>query len=214
MKKTSFVAAVQVALLTLIVLISVCFATYKPSGDLITKDGRTSQYIAAGFTETQTVHLDIGTASDLIAYMLIDISDTGNWKHTNTGHINLEYIIIEVDPDTSFVGEIQIGFLESVDANNGDFYNVIDIDMKRKSALLVEILNFGTHGLDCQSDHHFGPITANSTLFQTAGANLGGPDDPNTLTYPSGAGDLVMIIDGDGTNTVDVSITIGYETAS
>ena len=182
-------------------------------GDLITKDGRTSQYVADGFTETQTVHLDIGTASTLIAYMLIDISDTGNWKHTNTGHINIEYIIIEVDPDTNFIGELKIGFLENVDADNGDFFNVIDVDMKRKSALLVENLNFGSHGLDCESDHHFGPITLNSTLFQTAGANLGGPDDPSTLTYPSGDGDLVLIIDGDGTNTVDVSITIGYETA-
>ena len=188
--------------------------TYKPSGDLITKDGRTSQYIASGFTETQTVHLDVGTSSDLIAYMLIDISDTGNWKHTNTGHINLEYIIIEADPTSSFLGEIKIGFLENVDADNGDFYNVIDIDMKRKSELLVEVINFGSHGLDCQSNHHFGPITANSTLFQTAGANLGGPDDPSTLTYPSGNGDLVMIIDGDGANIVDVSITIGYETAT
>ncbi|KKN03165.1 hypothetical protein LCGC14_1110400 [marine sediment metagenome] len=187
--------------------------TYKPSGDLITKDGRTSQYVAAGFTETQTVHLDIGTSNTLIAYMLIDISDTGNWKHTNTGHINLEYIIIEADPATNFLGEIKIGFLENVDASNGDFYNILDIDMKRKSDLLVEVINFGSHGLDCQSNHHFGPITLNSTLFQTSGANLGGPDDPSTLTYPSGNGDLVMIIDGDGANIVDVSITIGYETA-
>ena len=188
--------------------------TYKPGGDLITKDGRTAQYIASGFTETQTIHLDVGTASTLIAYMLIDISDTSNWKHTNTGHINIEYILIEVDPDTNWVGEIKIGFLENVDADNGDFYTVIDIDMARKSGLLVENIDFGSHGLDCESDHHFGPIIANSTLFQTAGANLGGPDDPSTLTYPSGPGDLALIIDGDGTNTVDVSITIGYETAA
>ena len=187
---------------------------YKPSGDLITKDDRTSQYVAAGFTETETVHLDVGTSSVLIAYMLIDISNTSSWQHTNTGHVNLEYIIIEVDPDTNFKGEIKIGFLEDVGAESGDFYTVIDVDMKRKSALLVENLNFGSHGLDCESNHHFGPIIASSTLFRTSGADLGGPDDPATLTYPSGAGDLAMIVDGDGTNTVDVSITIGYETAT
>ena len=178
-------------------------------GDLITKDGRTSQYVAAGFTETFTIHMDIATASTLIAYMLIDLSDTTNWAHSATGHINLEYIIIEVDPDTSFIGEIIIGFLENVDADNGDFYNIIDIDMKRKSDLLVENLNFGSHGLDCESNHHYGPIIANSTLFQTAGADILGPD--GSTSHPSGAGDLCMIVDGDGTNTVDVSITIGYE---
>ena len=188
--------------------------TYKPSGDLITKDGRTSQYVASGYTDTQTIHLDVGSAADLIAYMLIDISDDSTWKHTNTGHINLEYIILEVDPDDSWKGEIKLGFLENVGANDGDFYTIIDIDMARKSGLLVENLNFGTHGLDCQSDHHFGPIIADSALFRTSGANLGGPDAPGTPTYPSGEGDLCMIIDGDNTNTVDVSITIGYETAA
>ena len=188
--------------------------TYRPGGETIRKDGRTSQYVASGFTETETIHLDVGTNSTLIAYMLIDISDTSNWKHTNTGHINIEYIIVELDPTANFLGEVKIGFLENVDGDNGDFYNIIDIDMKRKSDLLVENLNFGSHGLDCESNHHFGPITVDSTLFRTSGANLGGPDAPGTPTYPSGDGDLVMIIDGDGTNIVDVSITIGYETAT
>ena len=189
--------------------------TYKPSGDLITKDGRTSQYVAAGFTETETIHLDVGTSSASIAYMLIDLSnDTDKWQHTNTGHINLEYLIVEVDPDTNWKGEVKIGFLEDVGANDGDFYQVIDIDMARKSGLLVENIDFGSHGLDCESDHHFGPIIADSALFQTAGADLGGPDNPAVLTYPSGAGDLAMIIDSDGANIVDVSITIGYETAA
>ena len=184
--------------------------TYKPSGDLITKDGRTSQYTAAGFTETHTVHTDLTTTSTLIAFMLIDLSDTSAWAHTATGHINLEYINIEVDPDSSWTGEIKIGFLENVDGTDGDFFQIIDVDMKRKTALIIESFNFGSHGFDCQSDHHFGPITANSTLFQTD-INLGGPDDPTTLTYPSGAGDLALIVDGDGANAVDVSITLGYE---
>ncbi len=186
--------------------------TYKPGGDIILKDGRRSQYVAAGFTETQSVHIDVQTTSTLIAYMLIDLSDTGTWKHTNTGHINLEYFVIEVDPEDLFAGQIKIGFLENVDADNGDFYQIMDIDMQKKSDLLVENLNFGTHGLDCESSHHYGPIIANSTLFQTAGADILGPD--GATSHPCGAGDLVMIVDGDGTKQVDVSILLGYETAT
>ncbi len=175
----------------------------------VTKDGRTSLFTASGFTETQTVHIDVQTDSTLIAFMLIDLSNTTTWKHTNTGHINLEYITIQIDPTANFLGEIKVGFLETVDADNGDFHQIIDIDMARKSDLLVEQLNFGSHGFDCQSNHHFGPIIANSTLFQTTGADILGPD--GSTSHPSGDGDLCLIVDGDGTNFVDVSITLGYE---
>ena len=104
---------------------------------------------------------------------------------------------------------MKIGFLSSVDATDGDFNQIIDVDMRRKTALIIEDLIF-TGGFHCQTLTHFGPIIANSTLFQTSGANILGPDA--TTSHPSGNGDLAMIVDGDGTNFVDVSITLIYET--
>ena len=177
-------------------------------GDLITKDGRTSQYTAAGFTNTQTVHLDTLSVATQTAFMLIDLSDKTNWRHTNTGHINLEYIILEVDPDGDYLGEIKLGFLTNVDGNNGDFNQIIDIDMAKKSDLVIEIVDFGSHGFDCSTSQHFGPITANSELFQTD-VNLEGPD--GATSYPSGNGDLALLVERSN-GEVDVSITIGYET--
>lgn len=182
--------------------------TYKPSGDLITKDGRTSQYVVMGFTETHIVHMDVQNIITQTAFMLIDLSNnSSNWAHSDTGHINLEYFIIEIDPDDSYVGEIKIGFLSDVDATDGNFHQVLDLDMRRKADLLVENIDFGSHGMDLETDHWFGPTTANSILFQTD-VNLLGPD--GATAYPSGAGDLVMIIERTG-GAVDVSITIGYE---
>jgi hypothetical protein len=181
-------------------------------GDLVTKDGVTSQYVVSGFTDTYTMHLNTGSVSAETAFMLIDISNPGSvWGHTAAGHINLEYIILDVDPDSNFRGEVKLGFLENVDATNGDFYQIIDIDMQKSAAITLEVINFGSHGFDCESNHHFGPITANSTLFQTD-VNLGGPDDPSTITYPSGAGDLVLLLTNITANAVDVAVTIGYET--
>lgn len=181
-----------------------------PGADTVTKDGRTSQFVAAGFTETETIHIDVSTDSTLIAFMLIDLSDTTNWKHTNTGHINIEWIIFEVDPDSTWAGQVKIGFLVDVDGTDGDFHQILDIDMERKAVPILENINFGSHGFDCETNHHFGPVIADSTLFQTDVSITG----PNAATFPSGAGDLVMIIDGDGTQFVDVSITLGYETAA
>jgi hypothetical protein len=180
---------------------------------VVNSSGKTAQYVAMGYSNTFTVHMDVSTDSTLIAYSLIDISDTTNWPHTNTSEIVIEYIIIEVDPDTNFAGEVKLGFLTNVDGTNGDFNQILDIDMRRKADLFAETIDFGSHGFHCKAASHFGPITANSTLFQTD-VNLGGPDDPTTTAYPSGDGDLVMIVDGDGTNFVNVSTTIGYETVA
>lgn len=178
--------------------------------DTITKDGRTSLYTVGGFTETTTIHADFTNISAQTAFMLIDLSDTTNWKHTETGHINIEYISIQIDPDAAYLGSAEIGFLSSVDATNGDFNEVIDIDMAKKSDILVETLNFGSHGLDCEEDHHFGLVIADSTLFQID-VNLEGPD--GNTSYPAGNGDLCLVVERSA-GSVDVSITIGYETVA
>ena len=164
-------------------------------------------------TIIESVHLGTQTSSTLVAYTVVDLSDTTNWNHTNTGHVVLDYIILEVDPDASWLGEVKLGYLKNVDATNGDFVQLLAIDMTQKSDILLEVIEFGSHGLHCTDNHHFGPTVANSTLFQTD-VNLGGPDDPSSGTYPSGAGDIALIVDGDGVNTVGVSITIGYETVA
>ncbi len=185
--------------------------TYKPSGDLLTVSGRTSQFVVLGWTETFTVHLDTQDVGAQQAFMLIDLSDTTAWPHTDTDHINLEYLILEVDPDATYLGEVKLGFLSNVDATDGDFNQVIDIDMAKKSDLVIEVINFGSHGLHLETDHHFGPILANSTLFQTD-VNLVGPPG-GAAAYPSGAGDFVMLVERSA-GAVDVSITIGYETVA
>ena len=182
------------------------------NGDLITSDGRTSQYVAAGHSDDQTIHLDVQSVATTTGYMLIDLSNTGVWKHTNTGHINLEYLVLEIDPDATFLGEVEIGFLANVNATDGDFHKVFDLDMAKKSDLIIETINFGLHGLDCETTRHFGPIDADSVVWQTD-VNLGGPDDPGTGTYPAGNGDLVMLVTRNG-GEVDVSVTIGYETVA
>ena len=185
--------------------------TYKPVGTITTEHGIDSQNVISGIADTQTVHLDTGSVGTQTAFMLIDISDTTNWKHTNTGHIIIRHLLIEVDPDSSYLGEVKIGFLSGVNATNGDFNQIVDFDMAKKSDLAIEDLTF-TGGFQCEAARHFGPILADSLLFQTD-VNLGGPDDPATGTYPSGDGDLVMLIERSG-GAVDVSVTIIYETVA
>ncbi len=182
--------------------------SYKPSGDLIESDGRTSQSVVSGFTNTFTVHAEFHDIAADTAFMLIDLSDTTNWPHTDTDHIVIEYLILQVDPNSSFVGEIKLGFLSSVDATDGDFNQILEIDLRKQSALVVEVINFGSHGLHLEASRHFGLVSADNVLFQTD-TNLEGPD--GQTSYPSGDGDLVLFVD-QTTSDVNVSITLGYET--
>ncbi len=170
-----------------------------------------SQCVVDGYNNTLSVHLDMLAVSAQTAFMLVDISDTTNWKHTETDHVIIRHVLIEVDPDSSYLGQIKVGFLSDVDATNGDFNQFIDFDMAKKSDLAIEDLTF-TGGFHCQASTHFGPILANSTLFQTD-VDLGGPDDASTLTYPSGNGDLAVLIERSA-GEVDVSVTLIYETVA
>jgi len=44
--------------------------TYKPGGDTVTKDGRTSQFVALGFTNTFSIHLDTGSLVGRVSFLL------------------------------------------------------------------------------------------------------------------------------------------------
>ena len=183
--------------------------TYNPGGDIITRHDRDSQYVVQGFADTSTMHLDTGSVAANTAFMLIDISDTTNWKHTNTDHIIIDHLTIQADPDANFFGEIKIGFLKDVNTISGSFFQILDLDLRKKSDLIIEDLAFGG-GFHCQASTHFGPVSGNATHFQTD-VNIAGPSGA-ALSFPSGPGDLVMIVDSITGGSVDVSVTAIYET--
>jgi len=177
---------------------------------VLTKDARASLFVVPGFSNAQTVHADFPAIVTETAVMLVDLSDTTNWKHTNTGHVHLAYLSMTINPDTNYRGTIEVGFLSGVDATNGDFNGIIEFDFAQKSDTIVQDFDFAGHGFDCEANHHFGPVTSDSTLFQTD-VNLLGPD--GATSFPSGNGDLVCII-GRTAGTTAVTITLGYETGA
>ena len=87
-----------------------------------------------------------------------------------------------------------------------DFHGIFEIHLDKKTEPMTFGINFGAFGMDLETDHWFGPTTANSTVFQTD-VNLLGPDE--RTVYPSGNGDLVMTVTVAAT-TVAVGLTIGY----
>jgi hypothetical protein len=164
--------------------------------------------VSPGSADIDFIHIDAEDISAEQAFMVIDLSDTTNWPHSNTGHIDVVFLSGSVDPDSTYAGDIALGFLTNVDATNGDFNGLFELHLEKKTAPLTFTLPIPFGGMPLETGHYFGPITADSTLFQTD-VNLTGPD--GNANYPSGNGDLVLII-GRTAGAVDVGLTIGYVT--
>jgi hypothetical protein len=148
-----------------------------------------------------------------IGYMVVDLSDTTNWKHDYTGHIDLCYANISINGSDSFNGRVELGYLENVDAENGDMRIIKSwpIDSTIKYASIVnDELNFDGQGgyFHCGSVRAFLPMNEHDQLFQTD-VKITGPD--GNTNYYSGNGDLVLKITR-GAGSVSVGLLVGYVT--
>jgi len=176
--------------------------------DTVTNEGVTSLNMVPGNFDVEVVHLDAEDVAVTTGFMLIDLSDTTNWPHTDTGHIDILFMIMSTDPTTNFAGDVELGFLTNVDATNGDLNEVFEMHLEKQSDAQVFSINYAAFGVALETDHFFGPITTNDTLWQTD-VNLQGPD--GNTSFPSGNGDLVMRVSRTA-GDISVSITIGYRT--
>lgn len=174
--------------------------------DMEDYEGVHSAYVVPGYHHVDFVHLDAdGVAADT-AFMLVDLSDTTNWPHGETDHLHVDTVDIMFNPDASFTGDIQLGFLVDVDADNGNLHVMHNWHFSLDRDTLMDHLSWIFIQHAAQAAHVFGPVIADSTLFQTD-VNLQGPD--GAVAYPSGDGDLVLRI-ARTAGVIDVGITVGY----
>ena len=179
-----------------------------PVADVLTNEGITSLSTVPGNFDVEVIHLDAEDISATAGFMLVDLSDTTNWPHTATGHIDILFFIVATDPSSNFAGDIEVGVLSSVDATDGDLHEVFELHLEKQSDSAALAFNYGAFGTALETAHFFGPITANDTTWQTD-VDLQGPS--GATSFPSGAGDLVMkIVQTAG--DISVSITVGYRT--
>ncbi len=156
------------------------------------------------------MHVD-GLTAATYRYILIDISDTVNYPHSNTDYAHIEWVEVEVDGSAQATFQLNLGFLKDVDADNGDRYVVKHWSGTRTAGVSFrEFVNMYPNGQRMRSESiatHM--ISVDDANYQTAGADLPSTLDPTTSDTPSGNGDVVLeVIVGAG--TIDMAIEIGY----
>jgi len=184
---------------------------YSPTFDKVvtteTAEGQTSAHTIPGHVDIEVAHID-ADVSATTGFMVVDLSNTTSFAHTFTGHIDVAYIIVNVNPSTTFEGDISLGFLDPVGDTSGAFHGIMEIHMDKKQDSITQMMNFGSFEMSLEKAHWFGPTELNDTTWQTDVLLLG-PD--GAASHASGTGDLVMKIDVTA-STVAVGLTIGYRT--
>jgi hypothetical protein len=136
----------------------------------------------------------IGGATE--RYIVVDLSNTSSFFHTNTDYIHLENIDVKVDAAANAVYDIRLGFLENVDATNGDFYQVWNLPgTKGTGRSQSEFRDWAPNGFRCRSQNIIsGNVTANNSAYQTD-LNLPCVIDVTTASTPSGNNDVVLEVE-------------------
>ena len=72
--------------------------------------------------QTQVVQLRASSIVSNTAFMLVDRSDSAEWGHPYTGRVALDWLSVDCDVESTFVGQLSIGFVDKIDTNGGKFH--------------------------------------------------------------------------------------------
>ncbi len=144
-------------------------------------------------------------------FILIDLSDTTNFPHTTgTGVIYLTQMDIFIGPNTSFRGDVEIGFLENAGADNSDThpFHVWHLDQASELVREDHIMPFSPWRAS-SVNHLSSARNLADTGFQTDIA-LASPYDPTAaFTTVPGSGDIYLRVVRTAGN-VDISVLLQY----
>jgi hypothetical protein len=195
----------------------------KPDGTFDPQQGNANgdQYVMGRGDALVAMVRDTAVVADE-GYMIVDLSDTTNFPHTNTTNVRLYGldISLELDSDGTGTGVLYIGVVTEVDATDGsvDWFLVYDLETFQQST--DEVTRLVDHprwpgGLDLTVSAGVTTklLTATTDSGQVTWQTDVTLDSPYSSGSAAGAGDLVAFWDetADGAS-VDFAITAIYTT--
>jgi len=159
-------------------------------------DGTSIAFSAAGVAATT-------------GYVLVDLSDSTNYPHTETGRVDIDWIIMDYLGDSTCVGSIEVGFIASITSSNADWHSLAKAHLDKKEIERPIQINFNPQHIVCSTTEHLSGGTMfhnDDTTFQD--------DTALAATYATvapAAGDLICKVTLSA-GSVGFAITIGYHT--
>ena len=159
----------------------------------VNSEGR-ADFVQHAHISNPTIHFSVSSIGGTTErYILVDISNINSFTHVNTTYVHLENLDVQVDVTANAAYRICIGFLENVDASNGDRFEVWCLSGSKKAGQTKEVfLGWYPNGPRCRSQSLLtSDISRNNSSYQTD-LNLPSIFDPSTSNTPSGNGDIIV----------------------
>ena len=159
-------------------------------------DGTSMAFSAAGVAATT-------------GYVLVDLSDSTNYPHTETGRVDIDWIIMDYLGDNACVGSIEVGFIASITSSNADWHSLAKAHLDKKETERPIQINFNPQHIVCTTAEHLSGGTMfhnDDTTFQD--------DTALAATYATAspaAGDLICKVTLSA-GSLGFAVTIGYHT--
>lgn len=178
--------------------------------------------------KTWTVCLGAEAVAADTAYVLVDLSDSTNFPHTETNWINVLGLMASVETQTDGDYDLWIGVISEVDATNGtaEWFDVLHCEALQNATDDQGHFDFvrdytlggaAPDGINCRVVSGATPYLATN---QTQAGNTNWQTDTGLAspvgaaggaTGKPGAGDIVLWVEEVTGGTCDFSITLIYE---
>jgi len=155
----------------------------------VTSDGE----VAVTSTERErnnSIHyVNLAIAADEYS-ILVDLSDTTNFPHDQTGRIDISLIKIEIEKSaTNVIGEVLIGVITRIDGTDADIDYLTGIKfLKAGDQLIQGNINYAPSQLKFAA----GRYLTNQTEAAVAAVNTGASLDSAFGSISPGLGDIVI----------------------
>lgn len=159
-------------------------------------------------TPRYTVNFEKENLSASESFILVDLSDSASFPHTATSFVKIYAIILNVNGDTSFRGDIEIGFIEEVDATDSTTHPIKTIHYDQSVSNIDRFIKFDDPIKCAVSNHLSNGKNTTNTNFQTD-VSLDSPKGDTSSA--AGAGDIYLDLTRTA-GSVDISITLVYDT--
>lgn len=179
----------------------------------VTSDGEVA-VVNAESERDVAIHFNVDAVAATDYYILVDLSDTTNFPHNETGKIHMSYIEIEVDKASNTNASVEIGIITRIDGTDADMEYPIELHFLRNGETRVEKktkyspsqLKFSISG--GTMDKTITNSIENNVAAVNTGVTLDSPRGISTIT--PAVGDIIVKYDYSSGGVADFHIHCMY----